>query len=624
MPVRAEREFRRAGKPVPAPPQHAGTRWHTKLGLILLTILLLSLSFAPFGQFYLAWVGLVPWLLVVRSHKSQRAAFLWGWLAGILFFTANMWWLARVTGPGMVALMFLLGLFWAVAAVVIRGLELLDVGATLVSPFRKWRRASSQPTAGQNEGDTNVAPTFNVLLLPAIWVAFEWFRGNWPLNGLPWLYLGHTQTPILAMCQVADTFGVYGISFWVVAMNALVALFIVERLKARALLNAGIAVGLMLIAVFAYGLWRMSQTGRLQEGPKVMVVQSNFPQSNTGEKGATAAELVDFHISRTEEALRQNPDVDLVVWSETIMPELNDKARRIFQGMEVGGYEDYGAFLDQTHERLSRLTREHRVALLTGGQFFSAIVEQDKAAPDGERIIRDRRNTAYFFDRAGRRSDDPRDRYDKVHIVPFGEYLPGKDVFPIAYRFFLALSPYDEGYFLTPGSETMLTRFTLWSRDLDPAKHSSGESWRFVTPICFEDIDPALVARMFRSARGKPGQVKEADFVVNVTNDGWFKFNQMPQHLQAARFRSIENRAPTARSVNTGISGFVDSFGRLHGLVPAGTEGASVQRLQLDYRVTLYTRWGDWFAKSCLVITCVVVVASMVLWIRRRRTTVTG
>jgi apolipoprotein N-acyltransferase len=106
---------------------------------------------------------------------------------------------------------------------------------------------------------------------------------------------------------------------------------------------------------------------------------------------------------------------------------------------------------------------------------------------------------------------------------------------------------------------------------------------------------------------------------VNITNDGWFKANQMPQHLQAARFRSIENRAPTARSVNTGISGFVDSFGRVYGLIPAGTEGTNVQRLQIDSRVTLYTRWGDVFALACGAVTCVVVGASIVQWWTRRR-----
>src|SRR4051812_94625 len=114
MAQRPAGHFRRAGEVAPPAPAPRGERWFAKLALLLLSIALLTFSFAPFGQFYLAWVGLVPWLLVLRRVHSQRAAFLWSWLAGILFFTANMWWLAYVTGPGLVALMLLLGLYWAV------------------------------------------------------------------------------------------------------------------------------------------------------------------------------------------------------------------------------------------------------------------------------------------------------------------------------------------------------------------------------------------------------------------------------------------------------------------------------------------------------------------------------
>ena len=567
-------------------------RWYTRLGLILLTVLLLSLSFAPFGQFYLAWIGLAPWLLVVRGLKTQRAAFLWGWGAGIMFFTANMWWLVLVTGPGMVALMFLLGLYWAVTAVIIRAAGFL----------------SDEWLGGLVRGWWN-PPVATVLLLPAVWVALEWLRGNWPLNGLPWLFMGHGQTPILPMCQVADTLGVYGISFWVVAINALAALFILDRFKARRLVPAAITVGAMLVLVLGYGHWRMSDAKWLHPGPVVMVVQSNYPQSNTGEKGAAADELVDFHVTHTDAALRQwkGDPVDLVVWSETMMPYVNIESRRARQGSDVG------QFLEDVHAMLSELTRTHQTALLTGAMF----ADQWGQKEDGRWIAADRRNTAFFYDRSGRLADDSSGRYDKVHIVPFGEYLPWKTSFPLLHKLFVALSPYPDEYFLTPGDESAIRPFRMEPRAQEPGRPP--EVWSFVTPICFEDIDPLLVARMFRSSAGKPGTVKAADFIVNITNDGWFMFNQMPQHLQAARFRSIENRAPTARSVNTGISGFIDSFGRVQGLVPAGTEGTSVQRLQLDPRVTLYTRFGDVFAAVCAAVTVAIASASMVRWLVRRR-----
>src|SRR5205085_6095638 len=147
MPARAEREFRRAGKPAPPPPAPRAMRWHGRVGLILLSVLLLSLSFAPFSQFYLAWVGLVPFLLMVRSARSQRGAFFGGWLAGILFFTTNMWWLAYVTLPGMIALMFILGLYWAVAAVIVRGAGLLGEEWLRGAVAGWWSRAKAADAA---------------------------------------------------------------------------------------------------------------------------------------------------------------------------------------------------------------------------------------------------------------------------------------------------------------------------------------------------------------------------------------------------------------------------------------------------------------------------------------------
>ncbi|MGH7178921.1 MAG: nitrilase-related carbon-nitrogen hydrolase, partial [Tepidisphaeraceae bacterium] len=163
------------------------------------------------------------------------------------------------------------------------------------------------------------------------------------------------------------------------------------------------------------------------------------------------------------------------------------------------------------------------------------------------------------------------------------------------YNILVQLGPsYYESYVLTPGKADTLPAFSVGD-------------YRFVTPICFEDLVGSLVARMVRDGSGG----KRADFVVNLTNDGWFSGFEMPQHLQAAVFRSIENRVPTARSVNTGVSGFIDSIGHPHDLVAAGQEGWSVATLMVDRRVTVYTRVGEAFSGLCVLATAAMIAVQV-------------
>ena len=126
--------------------------------------------------------------------------------------------------------------------------------------------------------------------------------------------------------------------------------------------------------------------------------------------------------------------------------------------------------------------------------------------------------------------------------------------------------------------------------------HGDGKDWRFVTPICFEDIDARICSAMFRP-EGDGG--KRADFLVNLTNDGWFKANENADHLQAASFRSIENRVWIARSVNTGISGFIDSVGDCSDLLPVRRTGRRARQIMIDGRLQFYTKFGDVFAYMC-------------------------
>jgi apolipoprotein N-acyltransferase len=580
-------------------------RWYGRLCLCLISTALLTAAFAPVNQFYLSWIGLVPWLILLDGTRSQKSAFFWSWVAGTFFFIANMWWMVYVTSYGMVALMAILGLYWGCTGAILRGAGLL--GGTPIAKIAKFENR------GLRIEDSEVAPaffnpqssTFNLLrtlLIPAVWVAAsEWFRGTWPWHGLPWLWLGSTQTPALWMCQIADITGVAGISFLIVAINAWVALWLLNRRSFNGLRVSGIVVAILFASVIGYGAYRLqTEPALLTPGPNVMVVQSDFPQSNSGAKGASQADLFHFHIDTSTEALEhekptdrptdppKDPPTDLVVWSETMMPPLNPEAARKYP--DSFGY---------VHGSIAALAREHHVGILTGAESASEFINDEP---------KERRNSAFFYDRNGRQFPQ---RYDKIHLVPYGEFIPFKDTVPWLYKLAVHFGPPDmEAYALVPGNEQHLTVF--------PLKNATGtKTWRFVTPICFEDIDADICADMFRPDPGTPN-LKRADFLVNITNDGWFRANENPQHLQAAIFRSIENRAATARSVNTGISGFIDPLGHAYGLVEAHTTGVSNQPLQIDPRVTIFTRIGPMFSYICAGLTILLVVVSSIRWIAKR------
>jgi apolipoprotein N-acyltransferase len=586
-------QFRRAGVDPPPAGEPWLRQWYGKLALLLGGAGLLTAAFAPVGAWPLAWFGLVPWLLVLWRCRSVWSALGWSWLAGTLFFIANMWWMAAVTVPGMIGLMAILGIYWGYAGMILHG---AGVGrATVADPATP---APRHPLA---------SPTLQVVLTAATWTAAaEWFRGTWPWHGLPWLYLGYTQSPVLTVCQSADLFGVAGLSFLIAATNAWLALWLRNRLSLRGLVPAGLMVLVLIAGNVGYGIYRLrTEPARLTPGPLVVVVQPNYPQSNSGAKGAEPDQMVDDHLSQTQGMLGSHPGVDLVVWSETIMPPLNSYARRYLADRQ------YGAFLRDTFERLNELTYRHRVALLTGGEAVTSFVER----PNGDLRFGHRSNVVFAFSRTGAMEETT---YSKIHLVPFGEFIPFKQGCPPLYRLALKLGPPDMAdYELIPGDENDLPVFELKHDPQGPT--ADAPPWRYVTPICFEDIDPDLCARMLRPEAATPFR-KRADFLVNVTNDGWFMANENAQHLQAAVFRSIENRVSTARSVNTGISGFIDPLGRATGLVAARTTGASVGRLEVDGRVTLFTRTGQTFAQGCAALAVLTALTSLTSWgVRRAR-----
>jgi apolipoprotein N-acyltransferase len=219
--------------------------------------------------------------------------------------------------------------------------------------------------------------------------------------------------------------------------------------------------------------------------------------------------------------------------------------------------------------------------------------------------------------------------YAKVHLVPFGEYIPFRGL-PLVGKYMVLLTPYGYDYSNQPGD-----RWTRFKLQISPngaatapapsgAATAGGKEYTFGTPICFEDVMP-YPARFMTMPRRDPGtgeMLGKADFLLNVSNDGWFHWVELDQHLQASQLRAVENRVAIARSVNTGNSGFIDSNGRIMGLVK-GSNGSSIgavgtlaMTIPIDSRVTLFSHVGD-----VLPIVCGIASTLLVGWtvVRPRR-----
>jgi apolipoprotein N-acyltransferase len=298
---------------------------------------------------------------------------------------------------------------------------------------------------------------------------------------------------------------------------------------------------------------------------RVMVVQSAFPHERGGAKTVTFEQQITFHFDTTDRALSDSGRVDLVAWGETVLPAMNDEAIARSNNPELS---------TRLRERLIEFTRRHDVSLIFGAYALLSFPKNPRDA--------DVRNSTYLLSPGA----TVMPRYDKIHLVPFGEIVPFRHSIPWMHELFFRMAAYSVSYLITPGSIENLAPFRL------PAGSC------VVTPICFEDVDAWLIRQMI-APRGD--QQKRAELILNITNDGWFSGAQHRQHLAMAALRSIENRVWTARACNMGISAFIDSSGRVVELLPTGRIGVLVRQTEIDPRLTPYTRLGDVLAIACFL-----------------------
>lgn len=458
-------------------------------------------------------------LLRGLDGQTPLRAFARAYVCGILFFGGTLYWLVHVTLPGMLLLVAYLAVYFGLFGI---GYNFFNHSGTAWKPFG----------------------------IASLWTLLEFIRAHF-LTGFGWASLGYSQYKNLLFIQSADLTGVYGVSFLVVLVNLLFKEMFdgiyktspAQRVKITASLIAPV---LVLALASGYGAVRLVAARQEQTRPapqaSIAVVQANIPQSMKWYEPAWPDIMARYKIL-TEAAAKEKPD--LIIWPETSYPGIL--------------WEDKGLF-DELRGFVARLG----VPLLIGsivhedGHYYNTAILLSK---DGE-ILR---------------------QYKKIHLVPFGEYLPLRFFFP----FLADIVPIAD---FTAGEED--TVFELSGRGKQGKPRRS-----FSVLICFEDTLAGLARQFVRQGAG---------LLVNMTNDAWFQDTKAPfMHAQASVFRSIENRRAMVRAANTGVSCFIDASGRVvksvqdqHGkrtYVP----GYTIANVRFDRQKTFYTRRGDVFILFC-------------------------
>ncbi len=513
-------------------------------GLSALTGLLVFLSFPPVDLAPLAFIAFVPLLVAVQKARSTASAALCGGVAAAFAYVPAFAWVASVTIGGWLALSLYVGLYLVLAAVAARHLSRLS-------------------------------PLLWPLLVAMVWTGLELFRARLG-PGFPWLFLGYTQYRFRSLVQVSAWTGVYGVSFLVFWCSAGLASVLHDI--ARPSRRRGRAVWLhAILPVLAIGLSALlgphaGKNVRIHEGPVVGAVQQNIPRRRAKifnrtveESCAAAAEELERVARLTRPLADHSPH--MVVWPETTigvplnahLHSLVAPARRL---------------LTLTFQRLRETGAALNCPLLVGTSMLTERAARGREVGLYGPTVTDRTNSALLISPRG----EIRGRYDKVHLVPFGEYVPWVDILP----FLQAFTPFTRN--LRPGEELVLF----------PLPDAEGQEIPFGALICYEDVFPGLV-RDFRR--------QGARFFVNLTDEGWYFIpGELRQHLAMAVFRAVETRTTVVRAANTGVTCFIGPRGEVYARLQPGRQGTLAAPVRLcDYR-TPYMRFGDAFAVGCLML----------------------
>jgi apolipoprotein N-acyltransferase len=479
-----------------------------------LTGLLLILSFPKWDFELLSWLAFIP-LFFAIENKTPRQAFLLGWISALIFFLGSLnWVITTIVTYGHIS--------WSVGFLAF--LLMCFILAAYTGAFASAACYCISRLAIKR-----------AILYPFLWTALEFARGHFFIP-FPWVSLGYSQYRQVWLIQIADMTSVYGVSFIIVLVNTvlfeIVYLFYFHGKTEKASMVFSkiplFATLFLLGLTLTYGQLKMMPPVH-ENSVRVSVIQGNIDQDKKWDE-RYRHETLGVYQTYSDEAALKKPD--LILWPETSVPFLFERE-------------------PEYRDALSQSVRTRHTPLLFGSPAL-------EPTPTGNIW----RNSAYLLNSDGILMD----RYDKINLVPFGEYVPFQ-----SFLFFVNKITDGVGNFKGGTRETV---FEI-------------PGYRFGNLICFEVIFPELFRKFVNQG---------AAFMTTMTNDAWFGDSSAPyQHFSMVVFRAVENRTPIARAANTGISGFIDTRGNILLASPLFVPMALTYDLKYFNEITFYTRYGDVF-----------------------------
>ena len=498
---------------------------------------LLALSFPKYGHPAVAWIALVPLLVALsgwpdrlRSFRdgwgamgvlSPRRGFVLGLITGIVYFAGTIYWTSAVLRQfgGLATPLAMLAMLLLAAYMAL----FPAFTALIVSRF-----------AGR------IGPRA-LLLFPAVWVATEYARG-YLFGGFPWVPLGNTQVTMLPVAQLASVLGVYGLSALVAFVNASLACALLWEGRQRVVVLA--VAALVLVTVAGWGGSRIASGSLMREGTAIRVglLQGNIAQEDKWNP-REARRIFTTYIAMTRDAVRRG--AELVIWPESSTPFM-------FEEDDVG------------EAAVRDLAREVRVPILFGS-------DQVERSDGAVRLY----NAAFLVTPDGETGAV----YRKIHLVPFGEYIPFKNLL----------------YFVSPLVERLADFAPGTSMVMLPVG-----SHRINTAICYEVVYPSLM---------RQAVLEGSQLLTTITNDAWYGATSAPyQHFELASMRAIEQGRYLARAANTGISGIVDPYGRVVQRSAIFEQAGLVGDVRVLTGRTIYATIGDAIAYAAIGLTIVALI----------------